>query len=839
MLGETQENDRTQWSFETTHQVASSPTIVDETVFIGTNSAVDSEIEESVYALDASSGQEIWSFSAGQRVPSAPAVANGTVFVGSGDGHVYALNATNGGEAWSFDTGTRINCAPTVADGTVVIANVDGQVYALDAASGDYLWVFETDGIDQLQARPPEKIISSPTVANGTVFIMSAAGVLYALNLSTGVKTWSANFDDLSTQSFSRGPKTGLLTGRENNAYIHDVENEMGISFLQSRLSSRASPTVVDSTVFAVSQGTIYAVEASEGDEIWSVDISGSTNNSVGNKEISFLKHSDGPRRKKRDGTSITPLQVSYETRSSPTVLDGTVFVVGEADIYALDAASGDEIWSTGLDSEAASSPTVADGTVFVPTYDILYALRAATGEDVWTSDIGPGTGSSPTVVDGTLFIGRADSLLALDAGVSGSSEGSRVRLRTLGHHDKSNIPRGDGDSTPTATPVRTRSPTLTPTDYDFQEARQEVQVQPLKRDLLVLTGIPNADGKPAVTTTEYEIVDTDTARDAFVTFTHGQSGTGFDWESQLEYARTMLTKHGMAEVWSQAANIGWDALAAYAMAQINPAAGIGPTIEALQDSTAWALQEATDPYMEAMSKQTQWTQTYRSLEGDISRAESLTDMTETMFGFLSTANSLYDHVDDLSSVVSAARSAYQASNSFTTAAAAGTAATTSAVYYAAIGILVSEGVGLITSGFEQNAKLSAIGHAYSTTRIPVIERIIELENERTANTLSPGGAWELAYLTMNHHYMGAFANQGMYKYASNINQSTVGGVWDALVNVGEVASVLNERASNFQWGGAAAHHDYGGRMQRATNLTQNSINLEINGSPTPLEGDQ
>lgn len=398
------------------------------------------------------------------------------------------------------------------------------------------------------------------------------------------------------------------------------------------------------------------------------------------------------------------------------------------------------------------------------------------------------------------------------------------------------------GVDTPTSQQNQTKNsePTTVPTDeYEFQAAQQEVQVQPIGTELLVLKGVPGADGKPAVTTTDYQLVDTDTAQDAFTTFTHGQSGTGFNWESALEYARTMRRKHGMAEIWSQATNLGWDALATYAMAQVNPAAGIGPALELFQDSTSWALQEATDPYREAMSKQSQWTHTYRNLESDISDAESLTDMNETMFGFLNTAVSLYGYADDLSTIVSAAQSTYQASSSFTTAATAGGVATTSAAYYAALGVLVSEGVGVITSGFEQNAKLSAIGHAYSTTRIPVIERIIELENERANNTLSPCGAWELAYLTMNHHYMGAFANQGMYKYASNINESTIGGVWDTLVNVGEVSSVLSKRASDFQWGGAAAHYDYGQRMQRAMDLTQNSINREIDGSPTSLEVSQ
>jgi hypothetical protein len=390
----------------------------------------------------------------------------------------------------------------------------------------------------------------------------------------------------------------------------------------------------------------------------------------------------------------------------------------------------------------------------------------------------------------------------------------------------------------PTATPqptTRIETPTAAP--YDLRDARQRTEVTPVDRTLYVLRGIPGADGQPAVTTPEYRLVDADAARDAFVTYVAGRSPTGFDWEDELSYARTMRGKHGASELWNRAATIGWDALAAYAMAQVNPAAAIGPIIETLQDSVAWTVQEITDPYMEAMTKQSRWTHTYREIEADVERADSLVELTDFMVEFVQIAKSVKDLAGTWDDALAAARTAYSASGSFTTSLAAGGAAVSNAVYYAAIGELVSRGVDTVTTGMEQNAKLSAIGHAYSTTRIPVIERIIDLQRQRRDNNLSPCGAWELAYLTMNHHYMGAFANHGMYKHAHAIEQSTLGGVWDVLVNLDEVASVLEDRASTYQWGGAAAHRNYGDLMERAGDLTADSINREVDGAPTPLGG--
>jgi tetratricopeptide (TPR) repeat protein len=101
-------------------------------------------------------------------------------------------------------------------------------------------------------------------------------------------------------------------------------------------------------------------------------------------------------------------------------------------------ADTGEQEWVFETDS-IDSSPTVVDGTVFVVGDDRnLYAVDADIGDQEWAFKTDHGTASSPTVVDGTVFVGSDDNnLYAVAAGVNGSSEGSRVSLGTLGHHDE------------------------------------------------------------------------------------------------------------------------------------------------------------------------------------------------------------------------------------------------------------------------------------------------------------------------------------------------------------------------------------------------------------------
>lgn len=201
---------------------------------------------------------------------------------------------------------------------------------------------------------------SSPTVVDGTVYVGSTIGRVFALDAASGDVQWVVETGD------------GHIT----------------------------APNVVDGTVYAANDrtGVLHALDAASGEERWQFD--GDT----------FIG-------------------------SSPTVADGTVFVTGAGgSLYALSAATGETAWTFRTKSSLRSSPTVAGGIVVFESLRNVYALDVATGAQQWAFE--SGGRSSPTVVDGTVYVGSEDAnVYALRAGVDAESEGSRVRLGTLGHH--------------------------------------------------------------------------------------------------------------------------------------------------------------------------------------------------------------------------------------------------------------------------------------------------------------------------------------------------------------------------------------------------------------------
>ena len=158
------------WKYTTGGPVDSSPAVADGVVYVGSFYP-----DNSVYALNASTGARLWSYTTSDAVHSSPAVAHGVVYVGSFDGNVYALNVGTGALLWKHTTGGGVDSSPAVANGVVYVGSYDGNLYALNASTGTRLWKYAIIG-------PGAYVNSSPALANGVVYVVGGDGI-YAFGL--------------------------------------------------------------------------------------------------------------------------------------------------------------------------------------------------------------------------------------------------------------------------------------------------------------------------------------------------------------------------------------------------------------------------------------------------------------------------------------------------------------------------------------------------------------------------------------------------------------------------------------------------------------------------------
>ncbi len=320
------EGKRLKWTFCTNDAVYSSPTVVNDCVYVGSN-------DRCLYAIDATSGRKLWSFLTSKRVESSPTVVNGTVYFGSNDGSLYALDTASGKKRWCFFTGKAVYSSPTVVNGSVYVGSNDHCLYALDATSGRKLWSFRSGNV----------VNSSPAVSDEVVYFSSDDHNLYALDATSGRKLWSFFTGDFAASSPTVVNGTVYFGSQDRNLYALNAAYGRQKWSFRSGDALFSAPTVANNTLyFGSTDGNLYALDATSGQKRWAFPT----------------------------GDALF---------SVPTVANNTLYFGShDGNLYALDGISGQKCWSFPIGNVMLSSPTVVNGVVYVGSDDgKVYAIFA------------------------------------------------------------------------------------------------------------------------------------------------------------------------------------------------------------------------------------------------------------------------------------------------------------------------------------------------------------------------------------------------------------------------------------------------------------------------------
>ncbi|MFQ5774539.1 MAG: PQQ-binding-like beta-propeller repeat protein [Kiloniellaceae bacterium] len=149
-----------------------------------------------VFALDATTGEEVWRQGVSAPMRAAPAAAGGRVFVVTLDNQTIALDAEDGRRLWSHsgiqETTSLIGGAsPAVSGSTVVAPYSSGEIVGLLAENGRPLW---NDSLSSVTRVDPlgdiAHIRGSPVIDRGMVFAISHSGRMVAIDLRRGLRAW-------------------------------------------------------------------------------------------------------------------------------------------------------------------------------------------------------------------------------------------------------------------------------------------------------------------------------------------------------------------------------------------------------------------------------------------------------------------------------------------------------------------------------------------------------------------------------------------------------------------------------------------------------------------------
>ena len=315
------------------------PVVVDGIVYYPSNYGSDS-----LYALDAATGELIWKYRTGYT-DDAVTVKEGYLYTASDS--LWCLDALTGERIWATNAADADGSTPAVVDGRVYCGRASysqstSYIYCFDAVTGTEMWSQTLSGYTA----------SCLTVWNGMVFIPTYTSSLYALDANTGSITWE-NIDS-------------------NGGYWD------------------SSPVVVDDLIYISGiDSKTRAIDAMTGTTIWAVDITPGTYISATpayhDGRLYFGDQVDAFHCLDTFiGSSIW--SVPGVEHGSSGIADGMVFY-GEGSNYydesarviALNCETGQEVWSymtTSGPFGIVSSPAITDGVMYIAATDgNLYAF--------------------------------------------------------------------------------------------------------------------------------------------------------------------------------------------------------------------------------------------------------------------------------------------------------------------------------------------------------------------------------------------------------------------------------------------------------------------------------
>ena len=241
------------WRFKTGNTVETSPAffkvqefkgsrVQSERIYFGSN-------DKNFYCLDAKTGKVIWKFKVEGWLMSSPIIVDGIVYFGSGEGVLYAVDALNGNLLWKFQAQKAIYSSPAYSDGKIYFGSLDKNFYAVDSKTGNLIWIVSTEGM----------INSSPVVFNGTVFFGSNDGKLYAVDASSGWVKWKFQTKGQITQTPAVDDKAIYFTSADGVLYIVSHNGKLLWKIALDEMSIWSPPVVADDYVYSAVNTATYS----------------------------------------------------------------------------------------------------------------------------------------------------------------------------------------------------------------------------------------------------------------------------------------------------------------------------------------------------------------------------------------------------------------------------------------------------------------------------------------------------------------------------------------------------------------------------------------------------
>ena len=233
---------------------------------------------DSLWCLDALTGERIWATSAADHGGSTPAVVDGNVYAGRNEDYnyeesfAYCFDAETGAETWCAALSGGMASCMTVWNDMLFIPtcynNNETPLYALDANTGSIMW----ENTDSYQGYWD----SSPVVVDSTIYISGEDGKTRAIDAITGITIWEIDISPSMYIAATPAYHDGRLYFADQVDTYHCLDASNGSTIWSVPGHQHGSSGIADGIVFYgdilnwPETAKVNALDCDTGEEIWS-----------------------------------------------------------------------------------------------------------------------------------------------------------------------------------------------------------------------------------------------------------------------------------------------------------------------------------------------------------------------------------------------------------------------------------------------------------------------------------------------------------------------------------------------------------------------------------------
>ncbi len=318
---------------------------------------------------------------------------------------------------------------------SIIYIRLLDKTYAIDAQSKTIKWTLSSE-----KNYGGESV---PAIANGKIYL-SNRDKMYVLDANSGAEKWT-----FKTQEGSTSPTVSndivYIGDRRPSAFFYAFDANTGQKkwerngLEQGRYDT--SPTISDNYVYTVTWNNIIALDEKTGTTKWVYKIPGAFAMTSSPSVVNDILYVGGDQANKfyalnaTTGDIIWTYASKYTCSSSPTVVNNLVYLVDNFGVLVLDAKTGIKKWEKRVDN-ITRDVTVVDGIVYATGAGIIldytnkkwsdkvYAFDAITGEAKWTfssdytdTTVGySGSTVAPTIANNEVYVSFRNVFYSINA---------------------------------------------------------------------------------------------------------------------------------------------------------------------------------------------------------------------------------------------------------------------------------------------------------------------------------------------------------------------------------------------------------------------------------------